>query len=449
MSWHLGDSKLSQDRPTDRKGVSARDRESHRQKTGINPSIPAGKSGIPSHNTGETKPAFAAQQAIGSFLRATRTAQRLTQEQVAAMTKDSPWQLSRAAISAIERGQNFPGMEAMLALSNVLYVDPRELIERVRLATTVPVDVTGLSYEELEKKAAGHFWSGEFRKALSVYDALVEMIALEEKQDSGTRAHLARLEVQRSAALRRTGALSAATATAERAIALAVDEPSIQAEGYVVLAGLQCDRGLLPLATHAAQRAIELASEADLKTQGWAWTVKASSLYLSGKYDQARRDYLEARKCAVESNDRKHQTHLEGNIGMCWLGLGQVAEARTWVRRAIELARREAQPVLEASWLVELGKIATQEKRYDEADGYAQAALRLAKPLEHQMTVFRAEWLRHRLVKLRNPERNDRHRLAYVRKLFQLLDRHEGVEEVLEFKQMVMLATESQDRKKS
>ena len=187
------------------------------------------------------------------------------------MTKDSPWQLSRAAISAIERGQNFPGMEAMLALSNVLYVDPRELIERVRLATIVPIDMTGLSFDELEKKAAAHFWSGEFREALSIYDALLEMIALQEKQDAATQANLARLEVQRSAALRRTGALAAATATAERAIGLAVDKPSIQAEGYIVLAGLHCDRGLLPLANDAAQRAIELTSEADLKTQGWAW----------------------------------------------------------------------------------------------------------------------------------------------------------------------------------
>jgi len=365
------------------------------------------------------------------------------------MTKDSPWQLSRAAISAIERGQNFPGMEAMLALSNVLYVDPRELIERVRLATIVPIDVTGLSFAELEKKAAGHFWNGEFREALSVYDALLEMIALEQEQDATTQANLARLEVQRSAALRRTGALSAATATAERAIGLAKDEPAIQAEGYIVLAGLQCDRGLLPLAHDAADRAIELSAQADLKTQGWAWVVKASSLYLAGNYEEARQAYLEARKRAVESDDRKHQTHIEGNIGACWLGLGQVAEARTWVRRAVELARQEGQPALEASWLVELGKIAAQEKRYDEADNYAQAALRLAKPLEHRITVFRAEWLRHRLVKLTNPDQNDRHRLAYVRKLFLLLDRHEGIEEVLEFKQTVMRATESQDRKTS
>jgi len=71
----------------------------------VNPSVPAGESGEPPHNTSGTETAFVAQQAIGSFLRATRTAQKLTQEQVAAMTKESPWQLSRAAISAIERGQ--------------------------------------------------------------------------------------------------------------------------------------------------------------------------------------------------------------------------------------------------------------------------------------------------------------------------------------------------------
>ncbi len=196
-----------------------------------------------------------------------------------------------------------------------------------------------LEENELEEKAAGHFWSGEFREALSVYDALLEMIALQEKQDAETQANLARLEVQRATALRRTGAIAAATATAERAIGLAVEEPAIQAQGYIVLAGLQCDRGLLPLANDAAQRAIDLAAGADLKTQGWAWIVKASSLYLAGKYEEARAAYLEARARAVESQDRKHQTHIEGNIGACWLGLGQIAEARTWMRRAIRWNR--------------------------------------------------------------------------------------------------------------
>jgi len=118
------------------------------------------------------------------------------------------------------------------------------------------------------------------------------------------------------------------------------------------------------------------------------------------------------------------------------------------VRRAVELARQRAQPTLEASWLVELGKISVQDRRYDEADGFAQAALRLAKPVEHHITVFRAEWLRHRIVKQKDPEQNDRHRLAYLRKLFLMLDQYEGIEEVQQFRKQVILAAERKDRKK-
>ena len=142
---------------------------------------------------------FAAQQAIGSFLRATRTAQKLTQEQVASMTRSTPWHLSRAAISAIERGQNFPGMEAMLALSNVLYVDPKELVERARLSSVVPVDISEISYEELDRKASGYFWAGDFHRAISVYDAMLEKAALEPDQDPVERSRrIATLEVRRA-----------------------------------------------------------------------------------------------------------------------------------------------------------------------------------------------------------------------------------------------------------
>jgi transcriptional regulator with XRE-family HTH domain len=439
---------LSEDRPTGRRRASEETRDPQRQKTGVNPPVPPDAPEQSSHNTSGTEKAFAAQRAIGSFLRSTRTAQKLTQEQVAALTKDSPWQLSRAAISAIERGQNFPGLEAMLALSNVLFVDPQELIERARLATTVPVDVTGLDYEELKDRAKRHFWNGEFREALALYDAMIEMMVLEENPTEQTRERAARIEVSRASALRRTGALSAAVQSAERAIGMAAGHASIQAEGYVVLAGLQCDRGHLPLAGDAAQRAVELSADGDLRTQGWAWVVKASTLYMSGNYDGARQAYLEARSRAVEAKDTQHQTHIEGNIGMCWQALGQLAEARTWVRRAVELARQQGQPTLEASWLVELGKISAQDRRDDEADGHAQAALRIAKPIEHQITVFRAEWLRHRIAKQKDPDQTDRHRLAYLRKLFLGLDQYQGVEEVREFRSQVILAVESKDRKK-
>jgi transcriptional regulator with XRE-family HTH domain len=390
-----------------------------------------------------------AQHAIGNFLRATRTAQNLTQEQVAAMTQDSPWKLSRAAISAIERGQNFPGMEAMLALSNVLFVDPKELVERARLSTVVPVDITGIPWEELDKRASQYFWAGEFRQALSIYDAMLEKVALESEDDSEEAAkRLAVLEVRRSTTLKRAGALLSAIATAERAISLSVRYADVQAEAYVVLAGLQCQRGHLPLASDAAQRAVELSKNLGSRTQGWAWMAKARVDYLSGHHEDARKAFFEARKQAELAGDDHHLTHIDGDIGMCWLAQGQVGEARRWLSYAVESARRRNQPALEASWLVELGKVALHRGIFDEAEGYAQAALRIAEPREHHLTIFRAEWLRHLVLEQTRPSNGDRKRLSYLRKLFMQLDQHEGIEEIQEFRMTAMRSMEGATSKK-
>ncbi len=380
-----------------------------------------------------------AQQAVGNFLRATREAQKLTQEQVASMTKALPWKLSRAAISAIERGQNFPGMEAMLALSNVLHVDPKELVERAQLSTAVPVDVTELGYDDLARQASESFWAGDFRRALAIYDAMLEKVALDTDADpEEARERTARLEVRRATALKRSGALLSAIASAERAISISPGFPAIQADAYVVLSDLQCQRGHLPLARDAARRATDLADGQEPRTRGWAWMAVARVHYLAEEYEPARKAYLEARDCMREANDELHLTHIEGNVGMCWQGQGQRAEARKWLRRAVERAREQGQPALEASWLVELGKVALDADKTDEAESLAVAALRIAKPLDNHLTVFRAEWLQHRIGERARPGRPDRHRLHFLRKLFHQLDQHEGIEEVREFRETAL-----------
>jgi transcriptional regulator with XRE-family HTH domain len=377
-----------------------------------------------------------AQRAVGSFLRATRAARRLTQEQVAELTKTSRWQLSRAAISAIERGQNFPGMEAMLALSNVLYVDPKELIERARLSTTVAVDIAELSYEDLEAKASKFFWDGEFRESLSMYDAMLEKVAIESDDvDAEATARLAILEVRRATALKRAGALLSAIATAERAVALSIDHPAVQAEAYTVLADLQVQRGHLPLANDASARAIDLSKSASPMAQGWAWMVKARVLYLSEAFEEAKQAFLESRRFARSSGDLHHLTHVEGNIGMCWLGQGHHEEAERWLERAVDLARLHDEPALEASWLIELGKIAHAEGRTEEAGRHADSALAIAEPRKQYLTIFRAEWLRHRM-RAEGDAPGTASRLERLRELFLLLDQHEGIEEVQEFKKL-------------
>jgi len=365
------------------------------------------------------------------------------------MTKASPWKLSRAAISAIERGQNFPGMEAMLALSQVLYVDPKEIVERARLSTAVPIDITDLTYEDLELKASKYFWDGDFRKSLSVYDAMLEKLALEPQADEEwTARRVAVLDVRRATALKRAGALLSAIATAERAISVSVDFPSTQAEAYIVLADLQVQRGHLPLAQDAAQRAIELCNGAGSQIKGWAWMVKGRVLYLAGSYEEAREAWEQARDLAAEAGDTRHRTHIEGDIGMCWLALGQPEQAESCLQQAVELAREYKQPALEASWLVELGKLAFAGDRMDSADRFATEALALSEPHEQVLTIFRAEWLRFRVQSQRANATSDTERLDRLRKLFLLLDQHEGIDEVQEFKKAAHRLLTPDERKK-
>ena len=84
--------------------------------------------------------------------------------------------------------------------------------------------------------------------------------------------------------------------------------------------------------------------------------------------------------------------------------------------------------------VLELGRLALSRGRLDEADGLAAAALAIAKPRDHALVTFRAEWLRHAVQRHRDPADPDRHRLAYLKKLYTRIDEHGGVEEVREFK---------------
>ena len=383
----------------------------------------------------------AAQHSVGGFLRATRESLRMTQAEVAEATRHSPWQLSRAAVSAIERGQNFPGLEAMLALSNVLHIDPKELIERARLTAVVPVDISGLSDEDLDKRASQFFWAGDFRQALSVYDAMVHKLTLSEPDEALSK--LATLEVQRATTLKRVGALISAIACAERAISLSSSLPGLQAEAYVVLADLQAQRGHLPLAKDAAARAIDLAAEAAPARLAWAYMVRGKTQHLDRDFDGAKQSFLEARENAEAHGDAQHQSHIAGNIGNCCLALQDTEGAQRWIEQALQLSRKHTQPALEASWLVELGKLAMLRGEGKQADEMAQDALRIARPRDNQLTEFRAEWLRHRVALQEGTQEPDAGRRIRLVELFRKLGEHEGIEEIVEYKESALGQSES------
>ena len=126
----------------------------------------------------------------------------------------------------------------------------------------------------------------------------------------------------------------------------------------------------------------------------------------------------------------------EGNIGSCLQELGSFDQARRRFIEAITLSRQHDLPASEALWLVALGRLELQQGNPLDAEARATAALRIAKPREDRITCFRAEWLRHRVHQTLRPEDADRHRVAYLKKLYIQLEEHRGVEEIAEFKRV-------------
>ncbi len=391
----------------------------------------------------EAAPAYSTERdslgkAIGAIFRSARETQGLSQDQVAALATGPFGAVSRTTVSSIERGR-MPNVEALVSLSSALNVDPTEVLERVRLATQVPVDITGLSYDALRERALALFWAGDYRKALSIYDAMLEQLILDPPKDPDELLQRrVRIEVNRASALRRCGALAGSRVAAERAVSLATTIPELQTEAYVVLAVVLEQAGLLPFAQDAAEHAVAISD--GLPSHAHAWFVKGEVLYASGAYAAARTTLVEARKLLRKAGDDKHLVHVEGSIGTCLLALGKRSQARKCFVEAVRLARKHGVPSIEASWLVELGRMALDDGDFDQADSLADGALRIAKPREQLLTVFRAEWLRHLIVQKTKPKSSDRHRLAFLRKLYNQVREHHGLKVIKEYEAAILNA---------
>lgn len=381
---------------------------------------------------GGTSPA----QSIGRFFRTARKSQNLSQEQLAELTRGRPGRVSRAMISAVERGLHLPGLEVLLTLSQALHVSPMEVLERLELSRSEPVETAGLSFDQIDDLAGKSFWAGDHRRAAAYYAAALRVLSGETSDDpEERRRRVATIEIRRGAALRRCGACTAARAAVERAISLTDEMPELQAQGYVVLAALLVQLGVLPLARDAADRAVALSEGGGLQVQGWAWIEKGEVLAATGQFVEARRAFLQARQRVRGAGDRNHEINVEGNIGWCLQGLGRYRQAHHRYVRAVELARKYKVRASEALWLVALGRLALLEDRLDQADAYGAAALEISRHKNNLLTCFRAEWLRHLVSRRQRPDDPDRHRVAYLKKLYARLEQHRGIDEIREFKQ--------------
>lgn len=388
-------------------------------------------------------PATAPAASLAALFRSAREAQKLSQQQVSAMTGGK---VSRTTISDVERGQSLPSLDVFVSLARVLHVDPVEALERLDLDAGVPVDVTGRSLADLERRAGEHFWATNYRSALAFYDAMLDRLLLDPPDDEQEhrRVH-ARIEVSRAVTLRQCSALRAAEAAIKRAAQLSDGLPEIQAETYMVLASLHSHEGIFVLARLEVEKAVELSAAGPPKLQGQTWSQKGNVLFRMGDHEGARQAFLQARKYSLEAEDHHNVTSVEANLGACLLKLGSPEQARTRFMTAVELARKHGDPLIEASSLIDLGHIALETGKLDDAERFASAGLRLAQSADRVLAVFRAEWLRHLIVRQRTPNEPDTRRLERLRRLYGKVKDHASLEPIQAFRKLVLDAERGED----
>ena len=373
-------------------------------------------------------------QVVGSFFRDLREKQKLTQDQVAAMTRELGFPLSRATISATETGRHMPGLDAAAILSGVYREDVRRVIERLDLVDPVPVDLSAESRETLSLRAYDAFKTGHYLRAVHLYVALRDRSRLDPSPDPLEREReVAEVEIRIAAALRQRGALSAAEEAAKRATRLAERHSDLLSQAYGVLATIMRQSGFLALALDFANRSVEVAVGCDDKVQGRAWLGKGNVLFESGRYEEAHAALSSAREKMLRAADPVNLVHVERSLGQALQGMGDVSRARTWLNRSVERARKESLPLLEAHSLTELGRLSLEEGKLDEAEQCALSALRLARPSDHALAIFRGVWLQLRVAERKHPGSEHRDLVASLHKLRARIQEHRGDADLTEF----------------
>ncbi len=382
----------------------------------------------------------ASASAVGAALRASRRALGLSQHQVSDLTAEYGIPVSRSAICDIERGCNLPGIESLVSLCNVLQLDLRELVDRIVSPMQLAGDVAQSSIPELKRRVSLLYWNGQYRAMAAVCSVLLARIEAEPLSEPKDQQRLCvRIELSRSAALRRTGRFQAAEVAVRRSLHFAAGNIDFQADCLLSLARLHTDQAIYPLAQAESDLAIRLAERGgSLRILAFAWAARAQYLHATLRLEEAAEANRRSRDYAIQVGDERLQAGAEGSLGSCLLDLGHPSAAFKRCAGAVELARKGGDRNGEATWQIETGFVALSLETPDEAERRAAAGLRIARNCDNLTTVFRGIWLQHRISRRRNSLKPDRHRIAYLKRLYPRVAGHKNVDVIREFRREIL-----------
>lgn len=147
----------------------------------------------------------------------------------------------------------------------------------------------------------------------------------------------------------------------------------------------------LPEAKAQLERSLAISRESSNEYQAIRTSLQLSSVYFAmADSNHAKSIAADAVKAAQRLNSRTLAANGLIDLAYTLLSRGEYAETRTYVNQALDLARQEKSPRLEARAELALGSLSHQEGRFEEAVSHLQAALKFYQPAGYRTETSNA-----------------------------------------------------------
>ncbi len=129
------------------------------------------------------------------------------------------------------------------------------------------------------------------------------------------------------------------------------------------------------------ERSLAISRGSSSEYQAIRTSLQLSNVYYAtGDTNHAKSIAVEAVEAAQLLNSRSLATNGLIDLAYTLLARGEFAETRAYLTQALDLARQDKSPRLEARARLALGSLSTQEGRFDEAVSHLEAALKFYQP---------------------------------------------------------------------
>jgi len=147
----------------------------------------------------------------------------------------------------------------------------------------------------------------------------------------------------------------------------------------------------LPEAKEQLERSLAMSRGSSSEYQAIRTSLQLSNVYYAmGDSNRAKSIAADAVKAAQLLNSRTLATNGLIDLAYTLLARGEFADTRTYLDQALDLARQDKSPRLEARARLALGSLSTQEGRFDEAVSHLQAALKFYQPAGYRAETSNA-----------------------------------------------------------